>query len=354
MPAGIMVSPYTLHEGRCVLLEEQSTAAMSGAIDFPPFAPLRCDDFSLAEAAAGEFQPASVIANRFRIIRFVDRGGMGEVYEAKDLAITSQPNVALKIIRRRALADTALTRRLKQETEFGRAVTHPNVCRVYDLGFHSVLNVSGNRIEIPFLTMEFLSGCTLAGLLRKEYLLSASRALPIVRQIAAALDAVHAAGIIHCDVKPANIMLVPVDNQRYPKAVLCDFGLAERYPGHSAPGECSSFHLPAGTPDYMSPEQVMGGVLSPSSDIYSLGLLIYRILTGVLPFAGADRTRRMTQRLEELPMAPRLYVPKLHARWEAVVLRCLAPDPTRRFACARHVIRALTSGSDRRVEAAFA
>ena len=288
--------------------------------------------------------PSDVIADRFRIIRFIDRGGMGEVYEAEDLAMRSRHRLALKIIRRKISTNGAVVARFEREIEIGKEVTHRNVCRIYDLGVHHAKDPSGRPVDIVFLTMELLQGSTLALRLSRQGPLSTLEALPLIRQIAEALTAVHAAGVVHCDLKPGNIMLVPVENQECPRAVVTDFGLARRFPDLAPNGEFTTYLVSAdGTPDYMSPEQVMGLPLTPKSDIYALGLLTYQMLTGALPFPGSDPHSRMRRRLQQDPTSPLHYIKGLDHEWERVLLRCLSIDPEVRFNSARDVVSALTS-----------
>lgn len=280
------------------------------------------------------------VAGRFRIVRFIDRGGMGEVYEVEDLALRSRPHLALKIIREEIVSHPAALAHFEREVEISKRITHPNVCRTFDLGIDQRLDAAGRPLTVLFLTMELLQGETLAARLGGRGHMSMAEALPIIRQLAAAIDAVHAMGIVHADLKPSNVMLVPGPDGAV-RAVLTDFGLAAPCPSD---GNCycdASPGLMGGTPDFMSPEQVLRGAVRTSSDIYSLGLIIYRMLTGALPFDGGSSTARMTQRLHEYPLSPRHYVPELVPHWERAILKCLAKDPAQRFSRAYDVIAAM-------------
>jgi serine/threonine protein kinase len=275
-----------------------------------------------------------VIGGRFRIVRFIGRGGMGEVYEAEDLAMASRPHVALKTIRPEAAPESAMAARFEREIKMSRRVTHPNVCRVYDLGIHRSASSA-----VLFLTMELLSGGTLGTRLRECGPFTAAEAWPLIRQTAGGLDAIHEAGIVHLDLKPENIMLERVENQPFPRAVITDFGLAK--PVNTEGVLVRDTESRGGTRDYMSPEQVMGGALGARSDVYSFGVLVYETLSGKLPFHGGDSTVRMCQRLLHSPVPLRERVPDIDPTWEAAIMKCLSFDPGLRFASARDVANAL-------------
>ena len=198
------------------------------------------------------FVPGTVLANRYRIVGLLGKGGMGEVYRADDLKL-GQP-VALKFLPDRFLSDGATLARFHREVRVARQVSHKNVCRVYDIG-----ELDGHH----FLSMEYIKGEELASLLRRIGRLPAAKAIQIARQICAGLAAAHENGVLHRDLKPANIMIDADGNAR-----ITDFGLA---------GLAEDFHddeMHAGTPAYMSPEQIEGETVSVRSDIYSLGLVL--------------------------------------------------------------------------------
>jgi tetratricopeptide (TPR) repeat protein/tRNA A-37 threonylcarbamoyl transferase component Bud32 len=278
------------------------------------------------------FDAGAVVAGgRFRIIRLIARGGMGEVYEAEDLDL--HVHVAVKTIRQDIAAHPQALSRFKRELHLTRQVTHPNVCRVFDFW--------QDRGGIAFVTMELLDGETLADRLLARGRLTPAEALPIIEQVCAALDAAHAAGIVHRDLKTGNIMLVPHAHGGEPaRAVVTDFGIAFVRGEAETPGG-SDIHL-AGTPDYMAPEQVMGGEITTATDLYALGLVMYEMVTRSLPFAGETlETARKLKRENAVP-SPRRSLPDLDARWEAAILRCLECDPKARFASAADVGAALT------------
>jgi predicted Ser/Thr protein kinase len=263
----------------------------------------------------GRFLPGRLLASRYRIIALLGKGGMGEVYRADDLTL-GQP-VALKFLPDEAARDQALLERFKNEVRIARRVSHPNVCRVYDVG-----DVEGHT----FFTMEYVDGEDLASLLRRIGRLPEDKALDIARQLCAGLAAAHTKGVLHRDLKPANIML---DGRG--QVVITDFGLA------GVADQIQGNEVRSGTPAYMAPEQLAGKEVSTRSDIYSLGLVLYEVFTGKRAFApGApgDRT----------PSRPSSVVKDLNPVIERVILRCLEEEPSARPATVLSVAAALPGG----------
>ncbi|MEO6953471.1 MAG: protein kinase [Polyangia bacterium] len=273
------------------------------------------------------------VAGRYRVVRFLARGGMGEVYEVEDGEL--HEIVALKTIRGDSADGEA---RFRREIQLARKVTHINVCRIFDVGYHER---DGQRIM--FLTMELLGGRTLVEHLQREGPLPLQEAMRIVRQIAGALGAAHTAGVVHRDLKSANVMLVP-RGQRVRVAVT-DFGLAH---GLRAEGESgvTAPDMLLGTPGYMAPEQVQGGAITPRTDIYALGIVMYELLTGRMPFEGATALSVATKRLTIAAPSPKKLRADLPARWERAVLACLERDPARRPESARAVLELLGAAND--------
>jgi len=270
----------------------------------------------------GRFLPGRLLAGRYRIIALLGRGGMGEVYRADDLTL-GQP-VALKFLPEDASRDETLVERFRNEVRLSRRVSHPNVCRVYDVG-----EVDGHT----FFTMEYVDGEDLASLLRRIGRLPADKALEIARQLCAGLAAAHAKGVLHRDLKPANIML---DGRG--QVVMTDFGLAglvDQIPGSD---------VRSGTPAYMAPEQLEGKEVNAKSDIYSLGLVLYEIFTGKRAFSGESLAELLRVRSESTPSKPSSLVKDLDPAVERVILRCLDPDPANRMSSALSVAAALPGG----------
>jgi serine/threonine protein kinase/tetratricopeptide (TPR) repeat protein len=268
---------------------------------------------------------------------------MGEVYAAEDLSL-HEP-VALKTIRPELAATPEALLRFKRELRLARRVTHPNVCRVFDIGEHELVpEQGGTPYRIVFLTMELLAGRTLHEQLVRHGRMPPEQVLRLAEQMAGALDAAHAAQIIHRDFKPGNVMLVPAPPAAGGlRAVVTDFGLAR---GELLEGDGSASrdgHI-VGSPSYMSPEQVEGLPLSPASDIYSFGLVLFEMVTGRRPFVADTPAATSLLRLRQAPPSPLEFVPELASSWEEVLLRCLERQPGERFATASEVIAALRSG----------
>lgn len=290
------------------------------------------------------FAEGTEVAGRYRVERFLSRGGMGEVYAAEDLSL-HEP-VALKTIRPELAATPEALLRFKRELRLARRVTHPNVCRVFDIGEHEVVpEAGGTPYRIVFLTMELLAGRTLHEQLVRHGRMPPEQVLLLAEQMAGALDAAHAAQIIHRDFKPGNVMLVPAPPAAGGlRAVVTDFGLAR---GELLEGDGSASregHI-VGSPSYMSPEQVEGLPVSPASDIYSFGLVLFEMVTGRRPFVAETPTATSLLRLRQAPPSPLELVPELAPSWEEVLLRCLERQPGARFATASEAIAALRSGA---------
>ncbi|MEW6365015.1 MAG: protein kinase [Acidobacteriota bacterium] len=278
----------------------------------------------------------TVLAGRYMIVRFIGRGGMGEVYEADDSLLRQR--VALKTLLDASLQDAGACDRFRHEVQLARQVTHPNVCRVYDMGCHQIQGATPQR-EIQFLTMEILEGETLLERIRRQGALDEAEALPIIRQIAEGLTAAHAQGILHRDLKSSNVILSGGPGAAL-RAVVTDFGLAR-----PQDAKCRSYSAAgaiAGTLEYMSPEQLRGEDLTPSSDVYSLGVVIYEMVTGSVPFSGASPIAAAIKSVVERPPSPRLLAPDLSTRWEETILRCLSQSPADRYASPLDVVSALS------------
>jgi serine/threonine protein kinase len=299
-------------------------------------------DFNLeAEPHNRRFQSAEILAGRFKIVRFIAAGGMGEVYEAEDLELGEQ--VAVKTILPGILRKPNAASRFKNEIHLARRVTHPNICRIFDLFRHAP--AQGGE-ETLFVSMELLNGKTLAEQLETNGRISMQEALPLVTQMASALSAAHDVGIVHRDFKPGNVVLVPARQERdNVRVVVTDFGLASRSLTSRVDFSTTTLTTTndlSGTPAYMAPEQIEGHPATPASDIYALGLVMYEMVTGQRPFQGDNPMSTALKRLSVAPPPPRVLVPELTSVWERVILRCLEREPAKRFTEAHDVSAALT------------
>jgi serine/threonine protein kinase len=283
-----------------------------------------------------------VLAGRFKVVRYIAGGGMGEVYEAEDLELHEK--LALKTIRGDFLNQPDSLSLFKREVHLARKVTHPNVCRVFDLFRHGSAGGEG----IVFISMELLEGNTLAGRLKQIGRFGIDETFRLANQMAAGLSAAHQAGVIHRDFKPGNVILTPGGTvQGGVRVVVTDFGLAVRSfrPIASSDSTISSIRNNcAGTPAYMAPEQIEGQPATPASDIYSLGLVLYEMVTGELPFHASTSTSMALKKLTETPIPPRQFVQELSSIWEKTILRCLERNPANRFSRVEEVTAELAQG----------
>ncbi len=275
---------------------------------------LTADPSAATAPSSGEerIAPGSLALGRYEVVRFVAAGAMGEVYEARDRVLGE--TVAVKVLKPALAGSPSAVERLVRELALARKVTHPGICRLHDVHQHD---------DRAFLSMELLAGESLADRLRRGPL-PAPELDDLARQLVAALATLHAAGVVHRDLKSGNIMLVPGDAGV--RAVVTDFGLARSLvPAGDA--RLTGDGTMLGTPAYMAPEQVEGREATPASDIYSLGVVLFEMATGALPFHEETALATATARLTRDPPRPRALRPDLAPRWEQAILRCLARDP---------------------------
>jgi serine/threonine protein kinase len=248
----------------------------------------------------------------YRIEQLIGRGGMGVVYRAYDLRLKRV--VALKLVAPELALDERFRARFARESELAMSLEHPNVVPIYDAG-----DVDGRL----YLAMRYVEGWDLGALLRAEGPLDTARALAIVRQLGNALDAAHASGLVHRDVKPSNVLLDRSDH-----VYLADLGLTRRLAENgSSVGEDRSL----GTPMYLAPEQIESGSVDGRADIYSLGCLLYECLTGKPPFAGDSRLAVAWAHLEEDPPSAHENNPRLPQAIDAVIAKAMAKAPEHRY-----------------------
>jgi eukaryotic-like serine/threonine-protein kinase len=281
------------------------------------------------------FSEGDLVGDRYRIVRLVGAGSTGEVYEAVDQALGG--SVALKTLKHGFSNQPVLLERFRREIQNARRVTHPNVCRIFDMGVHRV-----RKQQRFFLTMELLSGQSLATYLESREALTSAEALPLLSQIAAGLQAAHDAGVMHRDLKPGNVVLVQAPDGGDRRAIITDFGLAISVE-QVGMGLTESSEL-IGTPEYMAPEQIDPASVTPAADIYALGIIAYEMLAKQPPFEpGSSPIATVLKRRHESPRPLHHLAPAVIPSWEAAILRCLERAPERRFQRPADFIAALTA-----------
>ena len=291
--------------------------ASSPTLDLSPASPS-----GPGASTQARFVPGALLAGRYRIVTAVGRGGMGEVYRAEDLRLGQ--TVALKFLPETLSKRPNAWSDMEREVRIARQISHPNVCRVFDIG---------ETANSPFITMEFIDGEDLSALLKRIGRLPVDKGLQVAHQLCTGLSAAHELGIVHRDLKPANIMLDGRGRVR-----ITDFGLA------ALVEELRKEHMRDGTPAYMAPEQITGGQVTPRTDIYAAGLVMYELFSGKQAFPF--KTVSELQRRSATP-PPRIskFVKGLDAPVERMINRCLEPDPEARPKSAMEVVAALP-GSD--------
>ena len=321
-----------------------AAAARDESASSPPASPLSAEAASPFGGAASPhfggaasppwptaFVQGSVLAGRFTIIRFVARGGMGEVYEALDEKIAGR--VALKTMLCTLSDSASAIQRLCEEVKLARRIAHRNVCRIHELHEH---HDAQSRAPLLFLAMEFVEGKTLKDNVRGNPL-PPCEASELGIQLLRGLGAAHDAGVLHLDFKSQNVML---REGRTREAMIMDFSLSRAFETE-AHMHASERQL-VGTPGYISPEQLeCRSTLGPPSDIYSFGVVFYEMLTGRLPFVGQNATAVLLQQLTGRVQRPSHVVPGLTPLFDRFVLKCLQRDPSLRFPDTASALQAL-------------
>jgi serine/threonine protein kinase len=273
------------------------------------------------EAPREELTTGSTFAGRYQIIEELGKGGMGKVYKAHDTEIKEK--IALKLIKPEISADKKTIERFQNELKFARKIGHRNVCRMYDL----------NKEEGSYyITMEYVSGEDLKSFIRRVGQLPSGKAISIAKQVAEGLTEAHRLGVIHRDLKPSNIMIDKDGNAR-----IMDFGIARSVEAKGITGA----GVMIGTPEYMPPEQAEAKEVDQRSDIYSLGVILYEMVSGRVPFEGDTALSIAMKHKGEAPKDPREFNSQISEDLSRVILRCLEKDKDRRYQSADDVMSEL-------------
>jgi predicted ATPase/tRNA A-37 threonylcarbamoyl transferase component Bud32 len=273
------------------------------------------------ETKGEEFTRGTTFAGRYEIIESLGTGGMGKVYRAYDNKIKEE--IALKLLKPEIATNKKTIERFSNEIRLSRRITHKNVCRMHDLNEHR---------ETQYITMEYVPGEDLKSLIRRVGHLPPGKAISIGKQICEGLTEAHAFGVIHRDLKPQNIMIDKSGN-----AKIMDFGIARSLRAEGITGEGTII----GTPEYMSPEQVEGKETDQHSDIYSLGVVLYEMLTGKVPFEGENTFSIALKHKDETPPHPREFNPELSPELSAVILKCMAKEKEKRYQSPQELLKDL-------------
>jgi len=283
---------------------------------------LLAKDIGTVTQVTPRMSAGQVLNGRFKVIGFLARGGMGEVYEAEDLELGG--HVALKTMRAAVAGRGDSLQRFRDEIRLARTINSPYVCRVYDVARDG---------DLLYFSMELLNGQTLADRIGQHGPLPIAEAKPLIRQMALGLDAAHQVGVLHRDFKTSNVMLS--HGASGPRAVITDFGLCralDRNPAGAFEGA---------TPAFVAPEQLQGESETSQTDLYSFGVVLFETMTGQLPFGEIPSLEAARAHLGSAPESPRRLRPELPDEWEEAILKCLDRDPSKRFRSAPEVSKAL-------------
>jgi len=315
---GFPATPTSLTSEAPTLAITPGTGPSDAGLTLPPGTPVHLAVSAAAVLSSGSAPGLGVVfANRYEIIKTLGEGGMGAVYKARDRELERE--VALKVIKPELANDPQILQRFKQELILARQVTDRNIIRIFDLG-----EAGG----IKFITMEYIEGQNLHQILKQRGKLEAAEAVDIMEQVAAGLAAAHREGIIHRDLKPGNIM-----RDANGRVVVMDFGLARTLSGDGM----TQTGAMLGTIEYMSPEQAQGKELKASSDIFTLGLILYELLAGVTPFHHESAIASLLMRTQQraIPLAD---VDKnIPGSLSNIVAKCLEKDPANRYQSAEEL-----------------
>ncbi len=286
-----------------------------------------------ATAAGAVLGRGQVFAGRYEVLGTLGKGGMGVVYRARDRQLDEV--VALKLLRPEALAaDPTLLERFKQELKLARRITHRNVLRTHDFG-----ETGG----VPYISMEYVDGVTLKEVVHSRGALPLGVGLSIAKQMCHGLGAAHAGGVVHRDIKPHNMLILPETAE----LKIMDFGISRVSSVEPGSAGLTTAGTVMGTPDYMPPEQAQGRPADFRSDLYSLAVVLFEIFTGKLPFKGDNPMAVVVAHIQQAPPRPRSLNPKLPPELESAIVKGLQKDPAKRWQSADELLEALSAISAR-------
>lgn len=267
-------------------------------------------------------EEGAVLNGRYQLLERIGTGGMSDVFRARDLML--ERSIAIKVLHEKYSKDEAFRDRFRMEARAAANLSHPNIVTVHDFGYDQ---------DQLFIVMEHIPGKDLKTILRRRGRYSVEEAIPLIVQACAGVGYAHRAGLVHCDIKPHNFIVTP-DN----RLKVTDFGIA-RALSTILPDERAD--VVWGSPQYFSPEQAVGEAPSPSSDVYSLGVVLYEVLTGALPFNAPTSEELARLHLEHYPIPLHEYIPDIPSALEEIVLKVLSKEPAARYRTADQLGRVL-------------
>lgn len=278
-------------------------------------------------------EEGAVLNDRYQLLERIGTGGMADVFRARDLML--ERTVAIKVLHEHYSNEQGFQERFKMEARAAANLSHPNIVTVHDFGFDN---------DQLFIVMEYIPGKDLKTLLRQRGRYSIEEAIPLIVQACAGIGYAHRAGLVHCDIKPHNMIVTPDGRLK-----VTDFGIA-RALSTILPDERAD--VVWGSPQYFSPEQAVGEAPSPASDVYSLGVVLYETITGALPFNAPTSQELARLHLEQPPIPPREYVPDIPPALEEIILKVLSKEPAARYRTADQLGRVLLRFGTQREESA--